>query len=291
MKKTFIYGLFSDSDKVIRYVGKSDNPEYRLKRHIYQRNDSKTHKNNWINKLLDNNEKLLYKILEVVDYDKWSEKEKKWISKFDNLVNTSEGGLGGASIKYNITYLECKKWIVDNLVNIDSKTKWYNNVSNLPVFIPKNPREVFLKRGWISWGDFLSTNRIQDNRKIKYISYEDAKKYIVDSSLTQLTSKDWRKIEIPIFIPRRPERYYKNRGWIDWSDFLSNDKIQNQKKVFLDFDEFILYVNKNVIRVKNRNEWRSIVKTLPNYIPSEPSLYYKGKGWISWKDFFNKINK
>lgn len=291
MKKTFIYGLFSDSDKVIRYVGKSDNPEYRLKRHIYQRNDSKTHKNNWINKLLKNNEKLSYKILEVVDYDKWSEKEKIWISKFDNLVNTSEGGLGGASIKYNITYLECKKWIIDNLVYIDSKTKWYTNVSNLPVFIPKNPREVFLKRGWISWGDFLSTNRIQDNKKIAYISYEDAKKYIVDNSLTQLTSKDWRKIEIPIFIPRRPERYYKNRGWIDWSDFLSNDKIQNQKKVFLDYDEFILYVNKNVISLGNRNDWRSIVKTLPNYIPSEPSLYYKGKGWISWKDFFNKINK
>lgn len=291
MKKTFIYGLFSDSDKVIRYVGKSDNPEYRLKRHIYQRNDSKTHKNNWINKLLKNNEKLLYKILEVVDYDKWSEKEKIWISKFDNLVNTSEGGLGGASIKYNITYLECKKWIVDNLVYIDSKTKWYTNVSNLPVFIPKNPRETFLKRGWISWGDFLSTNRIQDNKKIAYISYKDAKKYIVDNSLTQLTSKDWRKIEIPIFIPRRPERYYKNRGWIDWSDFLSNDKIQNQKKVFLDYDEFILYVNKNVISLGNRNDWRSIVKTLPNYIPSEPSLYYKGKGWISWKDFFNKINK
>ena len=79
----------------------------------------------------------------------------------------------------------------------------------------------------------------------------------------------------------------QNRG--DWlPDFLSNDKIQ---KVFLDFDEFILYVNKNVISVKNRNEWRSIVKTLPNYIPSEPSLYYRGKGWISWKDFFNKINK
>jgi hypothetical protein len=291
MKKTFIYGLFSDSDKVIRYVGKSDNPEYRLKRHIYQRNDSKTHKNNWINKLLKNNEKLSYKILEVVDYDKWSEKEKIWISKFDNLVNTSEGGLGGASIKYNITYLECKKWIIDNLVYIDSKTKWYTNVSNLPVFIPKNPREVFLKRGWISWGDFLSTNRIQDNKKIAYISYEDTKKYIVDNSLTQLTSKDWRKIEIPIFIPRRPERYYKNRGWIDWSDFLSNDKIQNQKKVFLDYDEFILYVNKNVISLGNRNDWRSIVKTLPNYIPSEPSLYYKGKGWISWKDFFNKINK
>ena len=291
MKKTFIYGLFSDSDKVIRYVGKSDNPEYRLKRHIYQRNDSKTHKNNWINKLLKNNEKLSYKILEVVDYDKWSEKEKIWISKFDNLVNTSEGGLGGASIKYNITYLECKKWIIDNLVYIDSKTKWYTNVSNLPVFIPKNPREVFLKRGWISWGDFLSTNRIQYNKKIAYISYEDAKKYIVDNSLTQLTSKDWRKIEIPIFIPRRPERYYKNRGWIDWSDFLSNDKIQNQKKVFLDYDEFILYVNKNVISLGNRNDWRSIVKTLPNYIPSEPSLYYKGKGWISWKDFFNKINK
>jgi hypothetical protein len=36
MKKTFIYGLFSDKDNIIRY-GKSDNPILRVKRHIYQR--------------------------------------------------------------------------------------------------------------------------------------------------------------------------------------------------------------------------------------------------------------
>ena len=59
------------------------------------------------------------------------------------MVNTSEGGLGGSSIKYNITYLECKKWVIDNLVCIDSRTKWYNNVSNLPTIIPRSPREVF----------------------------------------------------------------------------------------------------------------------------------------------------
>lgn len=289
MKKTFIYGLFSDKDKVIRYVGKSDNPEYRLKRHIYQRNDSKTHKNYWIKNLLKNNEKLLYEILEIVDYNEWSEKEKEWISKFDNLVNTSEGGLGGSSIKYNITYLECKKWVIDNLVCIDSRTKWYNNVSNLPTIIPRSPREVFLKRGWISWGDFLSTNKIQDNKRVSYISYEDTKKYIIDNYLTNLTSKDWKKIELPVFIPRRPERYYKNRGWVNWSDFLSNDKIQNQKKVFLDYDEFILFVSKNVSNVKNRDSWRCLVKTLPNYIPSDPSNYYKDNGWISWKELFSKI--
>ena len=37
---TYIYGLYdlSDKDKTIRYIGKSDNPEKRLKRQIEKNN-------------------------------------------------------------------------------------------------------------------------------------------------------------------------------------------------------------------------------------------------------------
>jgi predicted GIY-YIG superfamily endonuclease len=115
MKKTFIYGLFSERDNIIRYIGKSDNPNKRLKTHIYQMNDSNTHKNNWIRKVVSNGEKLCYKIIEEVYYHEWRQKEIFWISKYSNLVNTSKGGQGGRGIKYNISYEDCKKWISENL--------------------------------------------------------------------------------------------------------------------------------------------------------------------------------
>ena len=70
---------------------------------------------------------------------------------------------------------------------------------------------------------------------------------------------------MPVFIPRRPERYYKNRGWVNWSDFLSNDKIQNQKKVFLDYDEFIL--NQDfIIQLDNEKTKKSIFKVITDEI-------------------------
>jgi len=128
--KTFIYGLYS-SDSKIRYIGKSDDPKKRLRRHLQQVNDSKTHKNSWIKKQLSENK---------------------------------------------------------------------------------------------------GTNNIQDNLKINYLSYDDVKNWIVLQNI-KTTSKNWKLLNLPNFIPRRPERYYKKRGWISWSDFLSdNNRISNLDK-------------------------------------------------------------
>lgn len=289
MRTTFIYGLFSEEDGVIRYIGKSDNPEYRLKRHIYQRNFSKTYKNNWINKVLDSNNKLSYKIIEEVDYNEWSEKEIYWISKFENLTNHSKGGLGGCVIKYDISYDECKEWVKNNM-NVCSKSDWYKNIKKISDNIPIDPRQTYMKRGWISWGDFLSTGKVQDNKiKDSYLSYNDAKKWIVENMETSiLTSVIWKKSSITNLIPNRPERFYKNRGWISWSDFLSNQKIQNQKREFVNYDSFILYFLDNRIVINNQTDWCDFRKESPNYITSQPSALYKDSGWINWKDFYKK---
>lgn len=228
--KTFIYGLYS-SDSKIRYIGKSDDPKKRLRRHLQQVNDSKTHKNSWIKKQLSENKEIKYLIIEEVSIDNWKEREKYWISKFDNLTNTSSGGLGGSGKKYNISYEDCKNWIFNNLdKEINSKTKWILNCKNLPISIPRNPTQYFKNNGWISWGDFLGTNNIQDNLKINYLSYDDVKNWIVLQNI-KTTSKNWKLLNLPNFIPRRPERYYKKRGWISWSDFLSdNNRISNLDK-------------------------------------------------------------
>jgi hypothetical protein len=65
---------YFDKDNIIRYVGKSDNPILRVKRHIYQRNNSNTHKI-MDYKVLNDNNKICFKIIEEVDYTEWPVKE------------------------------------------------------------------------------------------------------------------------------------------------------------------------------------------------------------------------
>jgi len=287
LNKTFIYGLYSDEDGIVRYVGKADDPVHRLRRHIQQRNNTNTHKNSWIKKVLLQGKKIDYKILEEVDSEIWQERERYWISQFDNLVNTSKGGLGGGTIKYKISYDDCKKWVSKNL-SVNSKSEWYR-IKELPQFIAKNPREVYINRGWISWGDFLGTDRIQDNKKIDYLSYEEAKNWIKKNKIILKNLNGWKEIELPKFLPKRPERYYKNRGWSSWSDFLSNDRIQNQKKIFLNYDDCIKWLSENYTEVKSHKHWKNIRKDFPENIPTNPNVHYVGKGWIDWRSFFESI--
>jgi group I intron endonuclease len=92
-RTTFIYALHCPTTNKIRYVGKSDNPEKRLYRHIADaKKSTKCHRLAWIKSLLDLNLKPTISILEEVDVDTWGEKETYWINQFDNLTNMIDGG-------------------------------------------------------------------------------------------------------------------------------------------------------------------------------------------------------
>lgn len=110
MGTTFIYALAEQTGE-IRYVGKSDNPQKRYKRHLGLFENKPTHKSRWIKSLLEKNEKPNLLILEEVDSSEWEIAEKKWISHFrsmgNKLTNTLDGGQGGATItNENITEQE-----------------------------------------------------------------------------------------------------------------------------------------------------------------------------------------
>lgn len=234
MDKTYIYGLVSKKDpNSIRYIGKADDPYHRLKRHIhntkYDKNKNKklTHKDRWI---IKEDYQIDLVILEICNKTDWYQKEKEHISKYNNLTNTSEGGMGGSGVKYTKTYGEVKEWVKNN-TNLKSKSDWYNHIKFLPDDIPSNPREVFLKKGWVSWGDFLSTGRVWDNL-VDYLTYDEAKKIIKKYQIK--TGEEYKNLAkrgiIPDNIPNRPERFYKKRGWISWGDYLGTGRIANQYK-------------------------------------------------------------
>lgn len=108
---TFIYALLDPNTDEVRYIGKADNPRFRLGRHLGQHEPRSTHKSNWIKSLTDRGQQPILKILEEIDTLSWEQAEKRWIQHYRalgcNLVNTTEGGEGGATVtKENISEQE-----------------------------------------------------------------------------------------------------------------------------------------------------------------------------------------
>lgn len=98
MRKKYIYGLRDPVTGVIRYVGASVNPRNRLSSHLGKDEIGSTkEKREWVQGLLDQNLRPELVILEECDWDEWEEKERWWISSFDNLVNRARGGGGGGT--------------------------------------------------------------------------------------------------------------------------------------------------------------------------------------------------
>lgn len=289
MNKVFIYGLYKDGTDNIRYIGKTNKKDLqkRLNEHLCEsfREKEITHKRNWIKSIINNNGAINIKCIEEVNEENWKEREIYWISQFSNLTNTTDGGESGHGIIYDISYENCKIYVQKEL-KIKSKSEWYKKIKNIPYNIPKYPRETYLNRGWKSWGDFLGTGRIQDNIKSeKYISCDESKKWI-KNNLNINNYFEWKQHtkenKIPDFIPNRPDRYYKKRGWLSWGDFLSTDRIANQykKNIFLSYNDAQKFIIEN--NIKSISQFRKF--KLPINIPTAPHKYYIE--WISWGEFF-----
>jgi hypothetical protein len=94
MSKTFIYALTDPRTGAVRYVGKANRPESRLRGHLKDRNDC--HRVHWLRQLREEGLRPGILILEEVEQDAWQDAERNWIEHygFDNLVNETRGGEG-----------------------------------------------------------------------------------------------------------------------------------------------------------------------------------------------------
>jgi group I intron endonuclease len=91
MGKIFIYTLNDPRTNEVRYVGKTNNLRARYNTHLNDK--SKTHKNNWIKLLKSYGLKPIMEVIEICG-DDWVERERFWISHYDNLTNTLPSAFG-----------------------------------------------------------------------------------------------------------------------------------------------------------------------------------------------------
>ena len=140
-----------------------------------------------------------------------------------------------------------------------------------------------------NWGEVFRTGKVHNIELTKdYLSYDDAKKYVEKFKFK--SGMDWfrRYDEVNCnLLPKKPNRYYKKRGWIGWGDFLNTGNIRNCDKIFINYEDCKKFAKDN--NIKSQKEWFSF-KDKPNNVPSSPSLTYKNE-WISWMDFFDRSDK
>jgi hypothetical protein len=191
----------------------------------------------------------------------------------------------GKNKKIFLSFDECKKYLKENYY-IKNFNHFRKIQASLPEFIPKKPHITYSKE-WCGWEDFLQYKFVR-RYDYEYLSYDDAKKWIYEN-LPDLTTAKYRQMvsdnKIPSFLPRKPEKFYKN---FKFSDFLSFNKKNKPKEFYLSYSESIKIVH--TLNIKTNIEWRRWCKNKPNEfirIPSSPSTVYSDN-WENWDVWLGK---
>jgi hypothetical protein len=172
-------------------------------------------------------------------------------------------------------------------LNLNNQKQWkeYTKSNTFPDYLPVSPDQIYKNLGWVSMGDWLGTNFVASQNR-EYLSYVEARNFIHSLKLNSL--KEWQSYcksgKKPDNIPTAVHRIYKNKGWIDMSDWLG---IERKRPIahYLNYEEAKTYIKK--LRIDNINSWKafSISKKLPSNIPADPKKFYANKGWIGYEDW------
>ena len=98
---TWIYILSDPVTREVRYVGKSNDPQHRLRVHI-RNSEEATHRGRWVKHLKSLGLEPLLDIIDEVSVDEWQEREQYWIQYYRSqgapLTNEAPGGIGMKSL-------------------------------------------------------------------------------------------------------------------------------------------------------------------------------------------------
>lgn len=171
---------------------------------------------------------------------------------------------------------------------------WIQNPKK-PKDIPSTPQKVYRNKGWTSWGDWLG-NGVVAFKLRQYRSFKEARSFIRSLKFKNYEEfKKWTQSgEKPEDISTTPYLTYKNKGWVNWSDFLGTENINTKTIQFRSFQEARTFARS--LKIAGKAEWEDWaigkvnipgVPPRPKDIPKSPSKYYKEEGWLSWIDWLD----
>jgi hypothetical protein len=236
-----------------------------------------------VSDLQPNKQKIYYKV-STVDLAKWYEYVMRcvmclmhldWYStytgdkkqfKFPHMIRTQNNQ--NSKVKSNTKSKSNNRFKISDEFPLDL---------NYVNYVNQNMQSEFATYAWWTLED-----SIKHTMGKYFLSYSDAKALI--QNLNIKNAVEFNKLMMsknrPTNIPSNPQKNY-SAEWNSWGDFLCTNKIANQNRKFLSFNEahkIILSLN-----LKNQKEWNEYSKTKrPGNIPSDPFRYEETKSWNHW---------
>ena len=142
--------------------------------------------------------------------------------------------------------------------------------------LPSTPDKLYKSKGWIDWYSFLGYKPVDI-----YPTYEEAK--LAVQKLNIKTGEAYRKQYLykkDPRLPSTPAMKYKNKGWIDFYDFLGFE----YPKKYSSYNEAKQATTRLKIKSQKEYQLQQRYKEDPR-LTSKPNRTYKNRGWISWEDF------
>jgi hypothetical protein len=170
------------------------------------------------------------------------------------------------------------------------------NLGVLPKDIPAAPDRIYLRKGWIGYGDWIGTGTIAPFLR-KFRSFEQARAFA--RSLKLKGQKDWISFtkgklpelgRLPLDIPVTPCNTYANKGWINVGDWLGTGYISTRQRKYRSFTKARKFAHG--LKLTSSTEWINFCHNkkpnlgkLPTDIPTNPNSTYAHKGWKGFGDW------
>jgi Transposase IS66 family/RNase_H superfamily len=112
-----------------------------------------------------------------------------------------------------------------------------------------------------------------------FLPFEQARQYVHRLEFErQIHWNEWKQRGgRPSFIPSAPDKTYKDKGWVDWHDWIGFD--------FLPFNKARTYMRRQQLKSRTAYHVWLTSGQRPKFIPAVPEKEYKHTGWINMKDY------
>ena len=154
-----------------------------------------------------------------------------------------------------------------------------------PDGVPSSPDNIYSKKGWISWRDWLGTETY---------NYKQARAYVRGLKFKNTT--EWRRYikrmdkkrpPRPFYIPRIPYKFYSKKGWCGWGDWFGKSYVQaHSLRSYPSYGRASLLAR--TLKLKGMREYDKFIQIHKNdkkyysMLHPNPMSFYKDKGWKGW---------
>jgi len=200
-------------------------------------------------------------------------KNKGWVNWYEYL------GKESPIVTYD-TYEEAQA-AVQRLNPIPTDNVEYCKLLRQDLRLVSKPNQKYKNKGWVNWYEFLG----KESPIELYVTYEEAQAAVKRLKTVPTTHREYKNTyKQDPRLTLEPNKKYKNKGWINWFDFLGKEL---PIETYGTYEEAQTAVQRLTPVPTTNKEYIKLYKQDPRLV-SKPNEKYQNIGWVNWYKFLRR---